>query len=100
LSNDNNSDPTFDFATFLVNSARGSLEEGVFSASLRLIDALGRLSLILPDLIEADPFLKEIAEYAREEKTKRFLESKESYVRFLDELLTRFAKEIKKRNGI
>jgi hypothetical protein len=100
LSNDNNSDPTFDYATFLVNSARGSLEEGVYSASLRLIDALGRLSLILPDQIESDLFLKEISEFARKEKTQRFLESKESYVKFLDELLTRFAKEIKKRNGI
>ena len=64
------------------------------------MDAFSRLSQILPDQVETDPFLKEIVEFVDKEKTKRFLESKESYVRFLDELLTRFAKEIKKRNGL
>jgi Family of unknown function (DUF6092) len=94
------SDQIFDYATFLANSARGSLQEGVFSGSLRLVDALERLSIILPDQVEADPFLREITNFVKEEKTKRFLESKESYVKFLDEVLTRFAREIKKRNGI
>ena len=36
-------DKEFDFFTFLIASARGSLEEGVFTASLRLIDAAGRV---------------------------------------------------------
>ncbi|MCL4517630.1 MAG: DUF6092 family protein [Thaumarchaeota archaeon] len=96
---ENKSEPIFDYATFLANSARGSLEEGVYSASLRLIDALGRLPEILPE-VEKDEFLKEITEFANQGKTKSFLESKESYIKFLDEVLRRFAREIKKRNGL
>jgi 2-hydroxy-3-keto-5-methylthiopentenyl-1-phosphate phosphatase len=98
--NEDSKDLAFDYATFLANSARGSLQEGVFSASLRLVEALERLSQVLPDQVEADPFLKEIVKFVKEEKTRRFLVSKESYIGFLDELLQRFAKEIKTRNGI
>jgi Family of unknown function (DUF6092) len=94
------SDSVFDYATFLANSARGSLEEGVFSSSLRLIDALGRLPQILPESIMSDPFLKEITEFADRGKTTSFLESREAYIKFLDEILKRFAQEIKKRNGL
>jgi len=93
-------DAIFDFATFLANSARGSLEEGVFSSSLRLIDALSRLPQILPESIASDPFLKEITEFANRGKTTSFLESREAYIKFLDEILKRFAQEIKKRNGL
>ncbi|HZW55423.1 MAG TPA: DUF6092 family protein [Nitrososphaerales archaeon] len=97
----NNANYIFDYATFLANSARGSIEEGVFSASLRLVDALSRLPEIVPkEATENDPFLKEIAQFADKGKTTSFLESRESYIRFLDELLRRFAKEIKKRNGL
>ena len=99
MSKENKSDPVFDYATFLANSARGSLEEGVFSASLRLIDALSRLPEILPE-VENDEFLKEVTEFANQGKTKSFPESKESYIKFLDEVLRRFAREIKKRNGL
>jgi Family of unknown function (DUF6092) len=94
------SEIVFDYATFLANSARGSLEEGVFSASLRLVDALSRLPQILPEDIESDPFLREITEFANRGKTISFLESKDAYIKFLDEILKRFAKEIKKRNGL
>ena len=37
-------DALFDYASFLATAARGSLEEGVFVASLRLIDAISRLA--------------------------------------------------------
>ena len=90
----------FDYATFLANSARGSIQEGVFSASLRLIDALSRLSQIVPEIVENDPFLKEIAEFANQGKVTSFLESRDDYIKFLDDLLRRFAIEIKKRNGL
>ncbi len=94
------SDSVFDYATFLANSARGSLEEGVFSASLRLIDALGRLPQIVPESIDSDSFLKEITEIVNRGKTTNFLESRDAYIKFLDEILKRFAQEIKKRNGL
>lgn len=100
MSADSKPDPLFDYATFLANSARGSLQEGVFSASLRLVDALGRLPKILPEEVDKDPFLKEITEFANRGKTSSFLESKDSYIKFLDEVLRRFAKEIKKRNDL
>ena len=100
MSGRENSDNVFDYATFLANSARGSLEEGVFSASLRLIDALSRLAQILPESVESDPFLKEITEFANQGKTTSFLETREAYVKVLDEILRRFAKEIKRRNGL
>lgn len=100
MSKKESSNAAFDYATFLANSARGSLEEGVFSASLRLIDALSRLPEILPGEVNADPFLKEITEFANKGKTTSFLESKENYIKFLDEVLRQFAREIKKRNGL
>ena len=93
-------DQVFDFATFLANSARGSLNEGVYSASLRLVDSLSRLSTLFPEQIEKDEFLKEMTEYARKGMTKNFLGSREEYIGFLDEMLKRFAREIKRRNGL
>jgi hypothetical protein len=90
----------FDFATFLANSARGSLEEGVFSASLRLVDALSRLAALFPDEVSNDQFLREITDYARTGMTRNFLGSRESYVNFLDEMIRKFAREIKRRNGL
>ena len=95
-----NSDIVFDYATFLANSARGSLEEGTFSASLRIVDALSRLPNLLPDIVESDPFLKDITEFANRGKTISFLESRDAYIKFLDEILKRFAQEIKRRNGL
>jgi hypothetical protein len=95
-----NSDSLFDYATFLANSARCSIEEGVLSSSLRLLDALSRLSQVAAEDVETDVFLKEIIEFVENRKTTSFLESKESYIKFLDQVLSRFAKEIKKRNGL
>jgi hypothetical protein len=100
LSSQGKEDQVFDFATFLANSARGSLEEGVFSASLRLVDALSRLPVLFPDQVEKDEFLRGMAEYAKKEMTQNFLGSREDYLDFLDEMLKRFAREIKRRNGI
>jgi Family of unknown function (DUF6092) len=100
LNEESKEEQVFDYATFLANSARGSLNEGVFSASLRLVDALSRLSALFPEQIEKDEFLKEMTEYAKSGMTKNFLGSREEYLSFLDELLKRFAREIKRRNGL
>ena len=100
MSSERKDEQVFDYATFLANSARGSLNEGVFSASLRLVDALSRLSVLFPEQIEKDEFLKEMTEYAKNGMTKNFLGSREEYLSFLDDMLRRFAREIKRRNGL
>ena len=100
MSSESKDEQVFDYATFLANSARGSLNEGVFSASLRLVDALSRLSVLFPEQIEKDEFLKEMTEYAKKGMTKNFLGSREEYLSFLDDMLRRFAREIKRRNGL
>ena len=100
MSSERKDEQVFDYATFLANSARGSLNEGVFSASLRLVDALSRLSVLFPEQMEKDEFLKEMTEYAKNGMTKNFLGSREEYLSFLDDMLRRFAREIKRRNGL
>jgi hypothetical protein len=93
------SDRLFDLASFLTASARGSLEEGVFCASLRLIEALTRL-IDISNQDPADEFLKEINVFIKKRMTKDYLASEERYVKFLDEVLGRFADEIRRRNGL
>ena len=92
----------FDLFTFLITSARGSLEEGVFTASLRLVDAAGRL----PDLADKetqskeDNFMKEMQIRIKEGMTSDYLSSEERYISFLDSLLEKVAMEVRKRNNL
>jgi hypothetical protein len=96
-------DVFFDFFAFLVTSARGSLEEGVFTASLRLIDAASRLA----DLARAaridkedDGFLAEMQSQIRAGMTSDYLGSEERYVAFLDSILEKLAAEVRRRNNL
>jgi Family of unknown function (DUF6092) len=89
----------FELASFLVSSARGALEEGVYTASLRLIEAAGRLAAIAVDH-GGDGFLRDLSDRVRSEGTTRYLESAESYTAFLDETLTAVAEEIRRRDGL
>jgi len=90
----------FDFFAFLVTSARGSLEEGVFTASLRLIDAASRL----PDLVNSgskkDEFLREMQILIKSGMTSDYLGSEERYISFLDSILEKLAVEIRRRNNL
>lgn len=91
------SDEIFDLVAFLVSGARGAPEEGVYTASLRLIEAAGRLSRIAgPD----DAFLARLGKTIGASGTQRYLESADSYLAFLDEVLTTVAEEVRKRNGL
>lgn len=89
----------FDFATFLATGARGSLEEGVFTASFRLIDAIQKLLAIFPSLKE-DPFFAELSGVLDQEFRKAYFMTEDEYKSFLDEVVRRFANEIRKRNGL
>ena len=101
MSKTENADGMFDLACFLANSARGSLEEGVLSASLRLIDAVARLPSVCTDSgRKRDEFLEEMSRFISQNMTQDFLVSREKYVAFLDQIVSRFGKEVAKRNGL
>lgn len=92
-------DPVFELVSFLVSSARGAPEEGVYTASLRLIEAAGRLSRIAT-ADAADPFLSDLGEVLLTHASTKYMESTESYLAFLDEILASVAREIRRRTGL
>jgi hypothetical protein len=98
-SQDSNFDKLFDLTSFLAVSARGTIEEGVFCGSLRLVEAIKRTINLLPDATQ-DPFLDEISTIITTQSSKSYLESEEKYRAFLDGLVVRFADEIMRRNGL
>ena len=89
----------FSLTAFLASAARSGLEEGVFAATLRLVDTISRLLDLFPELLE-DEFFNETNVLLKENLTTTFLLSEEEYIEFLDNLLRRFATEVCKRNGI
>lgn len=89
----------FELAAFLVSSARGALEEGVYTASLRLLDAAGRLAALADDLGRGS-FLRGLGEAIRRDAAARYFESAEAYTAFLDEILVEVAREIRRRNNL
>lgn len=94
------SDPVFDFACFLAASARGALEEGTMAASLRLVDALGRLPTICKDLKDRDEFLSEMCLRVSSDTSGSFLGSRQKFIEMLDDIMKRFAEESVRRNGL
>ena len=58
----------FPLTTFLATAARGGLEEGVFTATYRLVDTIRRLLELFPESLE-DPFFREISATASNETT-------------------------------
>jgi hypothetical protein len=92
-------DPVFELVSFLVSGARGAPEEGVYTASLRLIEAAGRLSRIAA-ADGPDEFLAVLGETLRANASTKYMESPESYLAFLDEVLTSVAREVRRRNGV
>ncbi len=91
--------PFFDLVSFLVSSARGALEEGVYTASLRLIEAAGRLAALAADH-ESDEFLRAVGGDIRGGATTSYLRSADEYVAFLDGVLASVATEVRRRNGL
>jgi hypothetical protein len=95
------SDPAvfFELAAFAVSSARGALEEGVLTASLRLIDVAGRLAALAASYTD-DPFLAELADRVAAAASAAYLDSPERYIAFLDDVLTDVALEGARRAGV
>lgn len=92
-------DELFPLAAFLATSARGGLEEGIFTTTFRLVDTISRLMKIFPEVLE-DPFFRDVADFLDRNQNRAYLMSEEEYEKFLDDLLRRFANEICKRNGV
>jgi hypothetical protein len=92
-------DPVFAYASFLATAARGSLEEGVNVASFRLIDAILKLATILPGLRDQPFFAGLLPELEARFRRAYFMEEAE-YKALLDEVIVRFAREIRIREGL
>ena len=91
-------DYLLEVAAFLVMSARGVIDEGFMYGPFRLVDAVGRLA----DLPNYAPCIKEdgfMLELKREidERKNTLMESEERFVQFLDELVAKIARELKRR---
>ena len=95
-------DRLFELAAMLVSSARGAPEEGAMTASLRLIDAAGRLAELRIGGANArdEEFLSGLQTAIRDGMTRSYLESEESYIAFLDGLVEMVADEARARNGL
>lgn len=91
-----NSDAVFELTAFLVAAARGSLEEGVFTASYRLLDTVRRLTIAFPELLQ-DTFHHSLETALADGLSKAYLQSEEDYRRFLDELLGTVGEEARRR---
>jgi hypothetical protein len=89
----------FELVSFLVSSARGAPEEGVYTASLRLIEAAGRLAALGAEH-ESDEFLRALSAEIRAGATTSYLESSERYLAFLDRVLSSVATEVRHRNEL
>lgn len=90
----------FEYASFLATAARGSLEEGVFVASFRLIDAIIKLVGLFPALRD-DPFFAELMSDKLDTRfRKAYFMAEADYKAFLDEVIVQFAKEIRRREGL
>jgi hypothetical protein len=88
----------FELALFLVTSGRNCIDEPPVYGPFRLLDALSRLTDFpkhAPCLSE-DPFLNEVKTFVDE---KKFLVTTdvEAFKKAADELVERFAKELKRR---
>jgi hypothetical protein len=54
---------------------------------------------LFPDYLR-DPFFQELNEVLKNNLNKAYLLSEDEYTAFLDDLLRRFAGEVRKRNGL
>jgi len=88
----------FEIAVFLATSARGCIDEPPLYGPFRLLDALSKLAK-LPEYatdLTPDPFLKEIKAIV-DEKKFLVMYDVEGFKRAIDEIVEKFAKELKKR---
>jgi len=91
-------DYLFEIAVFLATSAQGCLNEPPLYGPFRLLDALSKLA-DLPDYapgLAHDPFLKEIKAIV-DDKKFLVMYDVEGFRRAIDEIVEKFAKELKSR---
>ena len=91
-------DYLFEIAVFLATSARGCIDEPPLYGPFRLLDALSKLA-DLPKYatdLNPDPFLKEIKAIV-DEKKFLVMYDVDGFQRAIDEIVEKFAKELKKR---
>jgi hypothetical protein len=90
----------FELALFLATSARNCIDEPPLYGPFRLLDALSRLADFPEhdESLDKDPFLKEVKAFVDE---KKFLVTSdvEGFTQAADELVERFAKELKRRSA-
>jgi hypothetical protein len=90
-------DPIFDTALYFVSSARDGLDEPVPVCCFRMVEGISRFVEAWSEMTgETDPFLAE----AKREIDARKLDvaaDREAFAAWLDELLGRFATELKRR---
>jgi hypothetical protein len=89
----------FEFAAFLASAARGSVEEGGLGASLRFLDAITQLPSLGSEAHE-DRFLAEMSRFVKRRMNIDFLVARDEYIKLLDEILVKFAREVRRRNQI
>jgi Family of unknown function (DUF6092) len=96
----------FGLVCMLVSSARGALEEGPFTASLRLVHAAERLGTIAAQLWPEEAanshrtFFESVAADVRTGATTSYLSSAEEYEAFLDKAVRSMAREVRRDNGL
>lgn len=86
----------FDLSLFFLTAARGCVDEPQIYGPLRLVDGLSRV-LELQDLIGVhDDFLTELKKEI-DEKKYVVMASEEKFIAFIDDLIKKSVKELKKR---
>jgi hypothetical protein len=88
----------FDVALFLVCSSRHSLDETLPYASMRMLEAAGRLLRTAPAAQEHDAFFAAMLEAIDDTKVK-VMHDLEGYAAALDHLQEQFIHEAKARNA-
>jgi hypothetical protein len=89
----------FELALFLATSARNCIDEPPLYGPFRLLDALSRLSDFPEHVsgLEDDPFLKKVKTFV-DEKKFLVINDVEEFTKAAEELVERFAKELKRRS--
>jgi len=90
----------FELALFLLTAARGCVTEPHMYGPLRLVDGVSRLTDLYSktDLLKTDKFLLAAKEKIDTNKYK-VMSSSEDFVKFIDEMISEFTEELKRRYG-
>jgi len=90
----------FELALFLATSARNCIDEPPLYGPFRLLDALSRLADLPKHTagLDEDPFLKNAKAFV-DEKKFLVMSDTEGFRHAADELVAKFAKELKRRSA-